>query len=293
MPSKKAPKAKAAKASTVFGKTNDTVFSSDFGSGTSSLDPKTGTLTTNSSLNPALSQANQTATMGLNNNLSYLARDPQSIFGDMQAGSDPYYNVLQENTKRANDANVAAARLRGGATGNANSTTLGSTLGRISNENVQQQNQNLLSAFTFGNDTARNNAATNQNAITNFANLVYPLASSAGTTLMGALSSRDQNSQFNASQQQQVNLANQQAQLQQNAARSAMWGNLINTGMQLASPMIQPLGKTLSGGSLTFGSQPQQSVNNSSGGAGAGASTLMSYTPQSTGLTMGSLPMIV
>lgn len=235
--------------------------------------------------------------MGLNNNLSYLARDPQSIFGDMQGGSDPYYNVLQENTKRINDANVAAARLRGGVTGNANSTTLGSTLGRISNENVQQQNQNLLSAFTFGNDTARQNATTNQNAITSFANLAYPLASSAGTTLMGALSSRDQNSQFNAAQQQQVNLANQKAQIDAQNARSAMWGNLLNTGLQLASPYIQPLSKTMGGSSpLTFGNQGQ-SVNNSGGGAGGMSGTgqtLMSYTPQALGTIMGSpIPMIV
>lgn len=281
----------------MFGRTNDSVFSSDFGTGTSSIDRKTGTISTNSSLSPALQQANQIATQGLTNNLSYLSRDPQAIFGNMQAGNDPYYNILQENTQRVNDANVSAARLRAGATGNNNSTTLGSTLGRIGNENVQQQNQNLLGAFTFGNDTARTNAATNQNAMTGFGNLVYPLASAAGTTLMGALSARDQNSQFNATQQQQVNLANQQAEMQAQQARSSMWGNLVNAGLTAAGTVMGgPAGGAIgsAAGSLFKGGTPQgQVVNNMSGGAGAGAPTLTSYTPQFSGLTMGSMPMIV
>src|SRR5690242_17340266 len=96
----KAPKAKAATYQSAYGNTNNATFGSDFGTGTSSIDPKTGMLTTMSSLTPQLKSVSDQATQGLGGSLGYLNQNPQQAYSAMAAGQDPYYNVLQQNNAR-------------------------------------------------------------------------------------------------------------------------------------------------------------------------------------------------
>lgn len=285
MPHHSAPKAKAATATNVFQKTNDATFGSDFGTGTSSLNPSTGAITTNSTLSPDLQQARTTAGQGLNSNLGYLAQSPDQVFGNMTAGSNPYYNMLQTQTQRANDQNVANERLHAGQLGGANSTALGSTLGRLYADNGLQQSTNASNAFTLGQNTATGNVGTFQNSLTGLANLAYPLGSAANSNLMGAENSKNATAQFNAGNQQQVNLANQQAQMQQQQQNNALTGNLVNAGLtgvgMIAAPftggasmMLPTVGKAIMGSSSGSGYQQLPGVSGLSNYLGSNPSVM-------------------
>lgn len=267
------PKAQAAKASNVFNKTNTATFGSDFGTGTSNI--SNGVIKTTSSLSPDLQQARTTAGQGLNSNLGYLAQSPDQVFGNMAAGSNPYYNQLQMQTQRANDQNVSNAQLQAGQLGGANSTALGSTLGRLYADNGLQQSTNASNAFTLGQNAATGNVGTFQNSLTGLANLAYPLASSANSNLMADLASRNQTSQFNAGNQQQANLANQQAQLQAQQQQNALTGNLVNAGVSAAGLIAAPF----TGGLSIPLSQGANAIMGSGGGSSQlpGPSSLSSY----------------
>jgi hypothetical protein len=225
--------------------------------------------------------------MGLNTSLGQLAKSPQDAYAGMVAGNDPYYNVLQQNNARVLKDQQAQAALYGQQTGLTNSTTLGSEMGRIQNDDNLRQQNNLASALTFGSDQARQNAATQQGTLTSLANLSYPLASGANSNLTTGLGAQDAASQFNTGNQQQVNLANQQAQIQANAQRSAMIGNLINGAATIAGGALGgPLGASL-GGSLSkaaTGAFGLGGGGGSSGGLGGGAGVPSLMTTFGSGL---------
>lgn len=269
------PKATAAKASNVFNKTNTATFGSDFGTGTSNI--SNGVINTTSSLSPDLQQARTTAGQGLNSNLGYLAQSPDQVFGNMAAGSNPYYNQLQMQTQRANDQNVSNARLQAGQLGGANSTALGSTLGRLYADNGLQQSTNASNAFTLGQNAATGNVGTFQNSLTGLANLAYPLASSANSNLMADLASRNQTSQFNAGNQQQVNLANQQAALQQQQQQNSLTGNLVNAGLTGVGMIAAPFTGGASLALPALGNSIMGATGYSSSSQLPGASSLGSY----------------
>lgn len=271
---KNPPQAKAAKYTSAYGNTQNTTFGSDFGTGTSSIDPKTGTMMTTSSLSPQLKSVADQAGQGLGSSLGYLNQDPQSSYSAMAAGNDPYYNVLQSNNERVLADQQAQARLLGQQTGTGNSTTMGSALGRIANDDYDRQQQNLVTALTFGNDQARQNANTQLGTVSGLANLSYPLASAANSNLTTALGATDAASAQNAANQQAANMANFQAQQAAAQRQSAMWGNLLNTGATVAGGVFGgPIGAKI-GGSLggmatnAFGLGGGSSGGFGNGGAG-------------------------
>ncbi len=245
---KGAPKAQAAKYTSPYANTHETSFGSDFGTGTSSINPQTGLMTTTSSLSPQLKSVADQAGQGLGSSLGYLNQNPQESYANMAAGHDPYYNTLQINNQRILNDQQSQARMLGQQTGMTNSTTMGSELGRISNDDNLRQQNNMATAMQFGNDQARQNASTQMGSISGLANLSYPLASAANSNLTTALGATDAQNQFNAGNQQAMAINNQQQQIAAQQRQSAMIGNLINTGATVAGGMYGgPMGAQLGG----------------------------------------------
>lgn len=222
--------------------TNKSTFNSDFGTGMSTIqagavDPVTGKPTkeiiTNSNLNPALKGVADTATSGLQNNLSYLSMDPNQRVGFLTSGQDPLYNVLSDQNNKAFDQNMGRANINAARNGNQNSTALGGTLGQLMSNDQVTKNQILLQALGYGNQTANTNAATQLGAIGGLANLTYPLGSAANSSLQSALNQLDSISSQNAQMQFEANKINTSAS---NAAQTN-WGKVIGGSLATAAAL--------------------------------------------------------
>lgn len=225
--------------------TNQSTFNTDFATGNSTIKPYTYTdpltgqtstkqqLVTDATLNPELQKAANTATSGLNSNLSYLSMDPNQRVNFLTSGQDPLYNVLNEQNNRAYQQNVGRTSLDAARTGNANSTALGGALGTLMSNDQLTKNQILLNALQYGNQTANTNAATNLGAIGGLANLSYPLGSAANSSLQSALNQLDSVGLQNAQNQLQADMYNTSAQ---NAARTN-WGQVIGGSLATAAAL--------------------------------------------------------
>lgn len=215
-------------------------FSSDFGRGAANFDPATGQIKTNSRLTDTLRGAGLEAQRGLKGSLGYLEQTPTQHYANI--GADPYYQILDEQTKRSLDDLTARGKVDAYSTGNTNSTAYGGLLGSIYNDNALRRNQNVLSAIDFGNNTARTNAATQLGSIQGLAGLVNPLASQANAQLNQGILGNQSASQFNAGQNAQ---ANQQS--------AGMWGNLTNAGLTMMGLPFLSRGGTAAGGAASLG----------------------------------------
>jgi hypothetical protein len=256
--------------------TNKSTFNTDFATGTSTITPYTYTdpltgesstkkeLVTDSYLNPELKTAANTASTGLNNNLSYLSMDPNQRVSFLTSGQDPLYNVLNEQANRTFDQNVGRTSLDAAKTGNQNSTALGGALGSLYSNDSLIRNQILLNALNYGNQTANTNAATNLGAIGGLANLSYPLGSAANSSLQSALNQLDSVGLSNAQNQLQADMYNTSAA---NANRTN-WGSVIGSGLgTLASVGLAPF---TGGASLLALPSALSSFGSSFGGSGGG-----------------------
>ena len=124
---KSAPKAKASKAKSAYsGVQNYSVLLDGLASG---LARKNGnTIETTGTLDPSLSQAQDTAKSGLNSGLAYLATDPQSRMTDIAQGRNDFYNLASELAKQDYNNNISAANKSFSSRGLEDSTTRGSYL---------------------------------------------------------------------------------------------------------------------------------------------------------------------
>lgn len=172
---------------------NNAGFSTDFGSGTSGITGtgKNKTYQTTATLSPQLAGIGQTAATGLGNNLQFLQQDPNQRVGFMTSGQDPTYNVLNEQADRARQEAIGRQLVDGHQGGITNSTTMGSALGKITNDDLLRRNQILLSALDYGNQTAQSNAGINMNTISGLNGLITPLGSAAASQLQTAKGSQD------------------------------------------------------------------------------------------------------
>lgn len=235
-----------------FAPVKSTSFGSDFGTGTSSIDPTTGQWSTSSSLSPGLKQVADSSTSGLNNNINYLNQDPSQRFASIAAGQDPTYNAIQTQSQRQTDQALGRAQVDAQSAGNLNSTALGAQLGAIHNDDILRTNTNQANAYTLGNQTATNNANTLLGSLTGMGNLSYPLATGANSNLTTANQSIDTNGQFNAQQQQQAQIQNQNLAMQQQAQHQALIGSLVNAaatigGAAIGGPLGGAIGSKLGG----------------------------------------------
>jgi hypothetical protein len=252
---------KAATYESAFSPITNTSFSSDFGTGTSSVDTGSGTQKTTSTLSAPLQGIAGQATSGLGQNLHFLQQDPSQQFGEIASGNNPLYNTMAEQNKRLTDQTLGRAELDAQGTGNTNSTTLGSELGRIHNDDLFRQNANMANAWTLGNQNSQANAGINQGVLTALANLSYPLGAAANTNLQTAMAAKDQAGQFNATQQQAAAVQNLQTQLLRQQQQAAQQGALFNT--------LGTLGGAIIGGPL--GGATGGVITNVFGGGGAAA----------------------
>lgn len=269
----KTPKPPAPKASPTatssYNNVNDSTDTSDFGTSSTRLQPYTYTdpltgktstknqLATTSTLSPDLQPIKTTAETGLGNNLSYLNGNPQQQASNALAGNDPYYNVLQDQEKKAESQAGGALALKAQGTGNLNSTTYGSALGTFNSDAQQRNNQNLLGALQYGNQVATGNVGTNAGVLAGLNGLTSPLGTATAATLQNGLNQNNQVALANA-QIQQANTAAQNAyqqQLYQYKQNQAFGGALGAYGN-----FIDPLG---------FSTHPGQAVGQFAQIAGA------------------------
>jgi hypothetical protein len=252
--------------------TNKSTFNSDFGSGSSFFqtganDPITGKPTkeivTNSTLNPALQGVANTATSGLQNNLSYLSMDPNQRVGFLTSGQDPLYNVLTDQNNKAFDQNMGRANINAARNGNTNSTALGGTLGQLMSNDQVTKNQILLQALGYGNQTANTNAATQLGALGGLAQLVYPLGSAANSSFQSALNQLDSVASQNAQMELQARMANAQAQ----NSKKSPWGSIAGAALGVGGALLAPF---TGGLSIPIGAALGSGVSGALGGGGGG-----------------------
>lgn len=219
-------------------------FSTAFGSGKSALvdDPnKKGSkiFQTSATLAPQLAAIGNTAMTGAQDNLNYLQRSPEEQVGWLTSGNDPFYNVMAERARQAQLEAVGRQRVNAQMGGLNNSTTFGSALGRIANEDMLRQNQMLLAALEYGNNNARTNGQFNLSTISGLNGLMTPYGAAAASQLQTAKSSQDQAAAATAAAQNQAELAQAQAMNQYNASKPGTnWGSvggLIGGGLALAA----------------------------------------------------------
>jgi len=223
-----------------------------------------------STLSPGLSQARDTATTGLNNNLTTIAMNPTQQLQDLQAGNNSFYNLQAELNRRASETALGQAQKRFSSTGLENSTVRGAFEGQLQNDQLLQDLATRQASLEFLNAQALNNITGQNQTLGNLANIQsIPLQMAQQNALTG-LGAVDQTSQFNSGQQNQVSMFNaQQAnQMAMQAAqnRASLMGNLLGAGMSLAA---LPLTGGLSGlGSLS-----------ALGGLGSTAGSMMGRAP--------------
>lgn len=279
----KPKKQEVAKTSSVFKRTNETGFNSDFGNASTTMtpymytDPLTGQQTqqhrleTTTSLPEDLKQARTAAGTGLNSNLGFLQMNPNEQYDYMRAGNDPMYNLLSDQTQRNTDKALGRSLVNSRGLGTQNSTTAGAAQAGILNDSLLRANNDLLQAFTFGNENSRANLGANLNTLGSLANLVYPLGSASNANFMQAMASRDAASASTAAAQNAANMQYAQAMNQYNQQKSAGLGNMIGGGIgALGSLALAPFT-----GGMSLMAMPGALSGMFSGGGGGGGS----YTP--------------
>lgn len=202
-------------------------FSTDFGSGFSGLvadpnDPKgkAKIYQTTANLAPELAQIGRTAGGMLGNNLEYLQRDPEQRVAWLTGGNDPTYNVMQEQARRATQEAIGRQLVNAQQGGITNSTTLGSALGRIGNDEILRNQQILQSVLDFNANNARADAGLGMSTITGLNSLITPYGSAAATQLQTAKGSQDQAAAATAAAQNQAEQQYIQALNQYNAQKA-------------------------------------------------------------------------
>ena len=168
-------------------------FSTDFGSGQSSLvgEGANKRFETTAMLSPELAGVAGTAGRTLQGNLQYLQTDPAERVAAMQAGEVPIYNVMAEQADRARAEAVGRQQVDAQTGGLTNSTTMGSALGRIANDDILRRNQILQAALEFGNQSARADAQLGLGSLTGLNSLVTPYGAAAASQLQTARGSQD------------------------------------------------------------------------------------------------------
>ena len=224
---------------------NQTSFSSGFGTGTAQRNQVMGadgkpvkgqmSLDTNTQLADFLKPLPETAGLGAQTNLNFINRAPQQQYQDAIGGSDPLYNLLQEQSRRGVDSAIGRSMVDANGTGTRNSTTAGAARGTILNDGIMRDNSNLLQAMQFGNQQANTNLGANLNTLGSLANLTYPLGSAANANLTQGYGAQDSMAQSNAALQFQANQANTAAQNQY--AEWQRQNGLLGTMSQL-SPLV-------------------------------------------------------
>lgn len=284
----KPKKAKVKGTPNLFSRNNAAEFTTDFGTGTSGLynylytDDVTGQtekltkITADAKLNPELQQAGQTAQTGLNNNLGYINRTPQQQAEYALGGNDPYYNVLSMEAARNRKIAEGRMRLNAQRGGVSNSTTLGSGLGTIANEDILRRNAILTNAMQYGNQTAIQNAGTNLGVIGSLAQLSYPLASAANSAYMTGAQSANQSFAQTAAAQNAAELQYANALNAYNAQNAGSLGSGI--GSLLGAGSALALAPFTGGASLSY----LPMASNLGGSIGSGV-TGGGYSPVSLG----------
>lgn len=235
-----------------YGGVDSSSFSTDFGSGFSGLtanpnDPsgKSKTYQTTASLSPELAQIGQTAGGMLGNNLSYLQRDPEQRVSWLTGGNDPMYNVFNEQSKRATQDAIGRQLVNAQQGGITNSTTLGSALGRIGNDDILRRNQILQSTLDYNNNNARADAQLGMGTISGLNGLMTPYGSAAASQLQTAMGSQDQAHAATAAAQNAEAQRYAAAMDQYNAAKAAQpFGGALGA----YGSFIDPLGFSVNPG---------------------------------------------
>lgn len=226
---KKPKKAEVVSTPSSYAGVNDASFATDFGSGSSGLvtnDNGSKTYSTTAKLSQPLADVAGTAGQGLMSNMQYLQADPTQQVDRMRQGTDPYYNVLKETMQRERDAAVGRQLVDAQQGGLTNSTTLGSALGKIANEDILRQNQALLQALDYGNQNARANAQFGLGTITGLNSLVTPLGSAAAAQLQSAKASQDAAAAATAKAQNDANTEYTAAMNAYRANSGVDWGSV-------------------------------------------------------------------
>lgn len=219
-----------------YNKVNSGSFSTDFGSGFSTLakdpnNPKQKIFQTSANLSPELAAIGHTAGGMLGNNLDYLQRNPEERVSWLTGGNDPYYNIFSEQAKRATQEAIGRQLVNAQQGGITNSTTFGSALGRIANDDILRKHQILQSALDFNNNNARTDAQLGLGAITGLNSLITPYGSAAAAQLQTAKGSQDRAAEATAAAQNQAEMQYVQAMNQYNAQKQASMGNMLGTGL--------------------------------------------------------------
>lgn len=249
-------------------------FSTDFGSGFSGLvaDPNNAgkkIYQTSASLSPELAQIGQTAGGMLGNNLSYLQRNPEERVSWLTGGNDPYYNLFSEQSKRATTEAIGRQLVDAQQGGITNSTTLGSALGRIANDDILRRNQILQSSLDYNNNNARTDAQLGLGTITGLNSLITPYGSAAAAQLQTAKGSQDQAAAATAAAQNQAERDYTSAVNQYNMQKQASLGNMIGGGLSMLGSI---------GGNMLLpglGGMIGSSLGSSIGGAMGGTSGII------------------
>jgi hypothetical protein len=256
----KPKKAKVTPTVSSYAGTDSSSFSTDFGTGHSGLaDLGNGKkeFQTTATLAPELAGIGRTAGEGLASNLAYLQRDPEQRVDWATGGNDPWYNVLAEQNKRATQEAIGRQLVNGQQGGITNSTTMGSALGRIANDDILRRNQILLGALDYGNQNARADAGLNMSTLTGLNGLITPYGSAAAAQLQTAKGSQDQAQAAtaaaqNAAEQQYVSAMNQY-----NMQKQASMGQMVSAGLgmlgTIGGNMVLPGVGGMIGGSLARG----------------------------------------
>lgn len=229
----KPKKAKVTNARTSYRNVDESSFDTDFGSGFAQVTGPTSRreFEVSSRLNPSLAGAIDPAGQGLQANAEYLARDPEQRVDYLRSGNDPYYNILQENADRNRRDLIGRAEVNSYLGGRSNSTSMGAALGQIYNDDILRQNQILLSALDYGNQTARNDIATQLGLVSGLNQLVTPLGAAASAQLQTALNARDRVSLANAGAKNAAELQYASDYNRYQASQPSLAGNLIGTGI--------------------------------------------------------------
>lgn len=263
-PGKEPEKVEAPKAKSAFRGINQTNFKTDFGSATTQKNQVMGadgkpvknqfSLDTNTQLADFIQPIPSMAGGGVQNNLNYLQQSPQQQFADVQAGNNPLYNLLQQQTQSGVDKAIGRSMVDNSGLGTRNSTTAGAARGTILNDALLRDNGNVLNAINFGNEQGRANLGANLGALTGLSSLTNPLGAASNANLMQVYGAQDAIQQANASAQLQANIANANAANQMAMQQGSSLGNIIGGGIGLAGTLGGaafggPMGASL-GGSL-------------------------------------------
>jgi hypothetical protein len=231
---KKTPNVTPSKAQSSFDKVNNYTYNLG-GFGQSSSTKQGDTISTNVNYNPALQGHMNQANQGIATAQQQLSTPYATQLQQLDQGQNSAYNYL----KAQNDQNyrrmygdVQTTASQGGLE---NSTLLGGWQA----QNAQDYNMNDLAARTQALDTqnalAQNSLASNSGILAQMYGYGSGLGDMTNNNQMTGLQNKDQVSMFNASQEQQANLANQQAAIAAAQRRSAMIGNILGAGLSLAS----------------------------------------------------------